>query len=204
MNDDERCPGTNRKGERCGHPQGWGTDNETGPCKFHGGASPGAPEGNQNAMKTGLHSDPVGLFEWLKENEPDAAAWILAKLWDYAEDAPKPVFALDVDGIDSLEEAELHLTAYGDDVLQLCVRDYARWRAAKRQLVEGVISWQEKATEHGTVKVEDSNPVNLDLNRMDQTVTRLKKEADLLPDPDSQKAEAIGDLATIIAEESDV
>lgn len=49
MDDDDQCPGTNRKGERCGHPAGWGTDSDSGPCKFHGGASPGAPEGNDNA-----------------------------------------------------------------------------------------------------------------------------------------------------------
>lgn len=60
MNDDtERCPGTNRNGEPCGHPEGWGTDNDTGPCKFHGGAGggDGPPEGNDNAKTHGAFSE---------------------------------------------------------------------------------------------------------------------------------------------------
>lgn len=57
MNDEDRCPATNRNGERCGHPTGWGTDNDDGPCKHHGGASTGAPEGNTNAAKTGAYAD---------------------------------------------------------------------------------------------------------------------------------------------------
>lgn len=49
MNEDtERCPGTNREGDECGHPSGWGTDNESGPCKFHGGAADNSGENNGN------------------------------------------------------------------------------------------------------------------------------------------------------------
>ena len=60
MNDDtDRCPATNRQGEQCGHPAGWGTDNDEGPCKFHGGATEGAgaPEGNTNAVDTGAWAE---------------------------------------------------------------------------------------------------------------------------------------------------
>lgn len=60
MNDDtERCPATNRQGEQCGHPAGWGTDNDSGPCKFHGGATEGggAPEGNNNAATVGAWAE---------------------------------------------------------------------------------------------------------------------------------------------------
>lgn len=53
----DRCQATNREGEQCGHPAGWGTDNDSGPCKFHGGASTGAPKDNQNARKHGAFSD---------------------------------------------------------------------------------------------------------------------------------------------------
>lgn len=56
MNDStDRCPATNRQGEQCGHPAGWGTDNETGPCKFHGGASPKGPD--HPRFKHGAFSD---------------------------------------------------------------------------------------------------------------------------------------------------
>lgn len=64
MNDDtESCPGTNRQGDPCGHPAGWGTDNDSGPCKHHGGAGGdvgdpgGAPEANTNAAKAGAWAD---------------------------------------------------------------------------------------------------------------------------------------------------
>lgn len=69
MNGDAGCPGTNRDGESCGHPAGWGTENESGPCKFHGGLTPtkdenprqgrGEQDENQNATKHTLHARKV-------------------------------------------------------------------------------------------------------------------------------------------------
>ena len=67
------CPGTNRQGEPCGHPEGWGTDNDTGPCKYHGGAGGtnddgSSHEGNDFAAKAGAWAD--GFFEdFLTEQE---------------------------------------------------------------------------------------------------------------------------------------
>lgn len=61
MTDQDRCPGTNRHGDQCGHPPGWGTDHDSGPCKFHGGASTGptSEEGketsSQNAVSHGAY-----------------------------------------------------------------------------------------------------------------------------------------------------
>lgn len=57
MNDDtETCPGTNRDGDPCGHPAGWGTDTDSGPCKFHGGAADNRGTKNGN-WKHGAFSD---------------------------------------------------------------------------------------------------------------------------------------------------
>lgn len=56
MNDEQGCPGTNRDGDPCGHPEAWGVDGkDSGPCKHHGGAG-GAPEENQNARTHGAFS----------------------------------------------------------------------------------------------------------------------------------------------------
>lgn len=56
MNEDtDGCPGTNRNGEPCGHPSGWGTDRDDGPCKFHGGAADNRGEKNGN-YKHGAYS----------------------------------------------------------------------------------------------------------------------------------------------------
>lgn len=69
MNDDtERCPATNRNGEPCGHPSGWGTDSDTGPCKFHGGTQPtgkDSPNYKHGAFSKHFKSD-------LTEKEEDA------------------------------------------------------------------------------------------------------------------------------------
>lgn len=182
-----------------GYCEGWPAKDDTGDvingrCRNHGGnEDSGAPEGNQNAMKTGLSSDPVNLFEWLLEEDKDAAVWILNKLYQYSQRAPHAVYeaAFDADDVESFEDVEVHLTSYGDDVLMMCIRDYARWRATKRQLQEGVISEQEKLTEQGVWTTEDSNPVNLDLDRMDKTTMQQKDKLGLLPSPENRKADAM-------------
>lgn len=185
MNDD-RCPGTNRQGEPCGHPSGWGTDNDSGPCKFHGGATEGggAPEGNQNATTHGLTADPMNLFGWLSDNDPEGAAYILGKLHDYADRAPMDVFEIDftADDVETFEDATSRLTAYGDDLLTTCVRDYARKRAEYLQVTEGILTQQTRGGEHGTFEVKDSNPVNIDLDRFDRNQLRRKDKLGLLPD----------------------
>ena len=70
MDDEDRCPATNRNGKRCGHPEGWGTDNDSGPCKFHGGASDGPPEGNNNAVTVGAWAEDF-VSDFLKDDEID-------------------------------------------------------------------------------------------------------------------------------------
>jgi len=182
---DEYCGATTSDGGECQLPAGWGTDDPgTGRCKHHGGASTGAPEGNKNAMTHGLSADPMGLFDWLSENDPEAAAYILAKLHDYSERAPRPVFTVDVtpDDVDSFDDVTAQLTAYGDDLLTTCVRDYARKRAEYLQITEGIITEQQRATEAGPVTVEDSNPVNIDLDRFDRNQLRRKDKLGVLPD----------------------
>jgi hypothetical protein len=82
MNDDtERCPATNRQGEQCGHPAGWGTDNDSGPCKFHGGATEGAgaPEGNDNAVTVGAWAEDFydGFLTEAEQDRVEKSAEIL-------------------------------------------------------------------------------------------------------------------------------
>lgn len=54
------CGATKRdgSGEKCQLPAGWGTDHTgEGKCKLHGGASSGAPEGNDNAVTVGAWAE---------------------------------------------------------------------------------------------------------------------------------------------------
>jgi len=190
----EDCPGTNNRGEPCGLDAGWGVEGKSsGPCKFHGGEGgdvgdpggvpPEKAEGNQNAMKTGVHSDPVNLFEYLADHDPTALAYILDKLHEYAAESPREVFVVDItpDDVESFADAEAALTAYGDDLLLICIRDYTRWRATKRQVEEGLLTEQVRSGDHGPYTVTDSNPINLDLDRLDRTSVKLKDRFDLLP-----------------------
>jgi len=183
---DTNCPATNNRGEPCGLAAGWGTDNDTGPCKFHGGAGggDGPPEGNQNGLKHGFYADPMGLFDWLQDNDPEAAAYILGKLHDYAQRASEPVFAIDVtpEAVDDFDDVTAHLTAYGDDILTTCVRDYARKRAERIQLTEGLLTEQTRSGESGPYTVEDSNPINIDLDRFDRNQLQRKDKLGILPD----------------------
>lgn len=182
-----------------------------GKCGYHGGKTPtkdenpdvGASEGDLRALKTGLHADPVNLFNWLLETDRDAAVWVLNKLHSYSQQAPRAVYEADVRPaeVDSYDDVTLTLTAYGDDVLLMCIRDYARWRGTRRQLKEGLLKSQEAATDDGTVWLEDSNPVNLDLDRMDKTTIRQKDKLGLLPSPSKEAADAQKDLAQILADE---
>ena len=63
MSEKDICGATaNSTGEPCRRPAGWGTDNDSGPCKFHGGRggdvgdSGGAPEDNTNSVTHGAYA----------------------------------------------------------------------------------------------------------------------------------------------------
>jgi len=89
MNDEDRCPATNRNGEQCGHPAGWGTDNTDGPCKFHGGAGGdvgdpgGAPEDNDNAARHEMYADRNAYYQRRSEREQQLIDEIYA---DYVDE----------------------------------------------------------------------------------------------------------------------
>jgi len=116
--------------------------------------------------------------------DPEAAAYILGKLHDYAERASEPVFAIDVtpESVDEFDDVTAHLTAYGDDILTTCVRDYARKRAERIQLTEGLLTEQTRSGESGPYTVEDSNPINIDLDRFDRNQLQRKDKRGILPD----------------------
>jgi hypothetical protein len=67
---DEICGRTAKStGEDCQRPAGWGTDNDSGPCKFHGGAADNRGKKNGN-YKHGAFSDH--LRSDLTDSELDA------------------------------------------------------------------------------------------------------------------------------------
>ena len=57
MTEYDTCGATNREGDPCRLPAGWGTDDDTGRCKLHGGATPKGP--GHGAYSHGLYSDAL-------------------------------------------------------------------------------------------------------------------------------------------------
>lgn len=198
---DENCGRTNRHGDPCELPAGWGTDDDSGACKFHGGKA-GAPEGNKNALKSGIGSnDPTGLLDFLARRNPEALDWIDRQLQYYARIAPEAVYAVESHPTVEGSEIRERLTGYGWQVLQVALKEYTIYRAQKRQLAEGMVTERTKASGGQAVTVEGENPVNLPIERADKTLIRKKKELGLLPEsPDARQADAVSDLGKAMRE----
>lgn len=77
-----KCGAKTRQGHPCKLPAGHGTDHlGSGRCKFHGGASNGAPKQNKNAERHGFFSkylpeESVSIIQEIQEKDP------LDFLWD--------------------------------------------------------------------------------------------------------------------------
>jgi hypothetical protein len=201
MNDTDRCPATNRNDEPCGHPAGWGTDNDTGPCKFHGGESPGgqenndggAPEANGNAQKHGLHADRGLLYERLSDERQQLVdEWEAALIERYKEYHGREPDRADV-----------------EDIFELAV-GYAQRRVARDWLAENADGELDLLTEEMVVgQHENGSPVTVEApsqmldaigdNRREDRLAR--KHKGLEKDPETQQADAAATLAEVIDSE---
>jgi hypothetical protein len=183
MDDDDRCPATNRDGERCGHPAGWGTENDDGPCKFHGGAGggDGPPKGNGNGEKHGMRADRE---LWFERHRDDAEPLVRALVASYVEDAPF--------GWES--------TAKVDQVCEVAI-DQARLRHANEYLDEFLTEQVVDVSESGEPIVElEENPAHMPRDRIKRTNAKILKDLGILDDPDSAQAAATESLAEVIGE----
>jgi hypothetical protein len=188
MNADERCPATNRNGERCGHPEGWGTDNDSGPCKHHGGAG-GAPggapvkntnsEGHGNAEKHGLTAD---RDKWFNRHREDAEDVVRAMVSSYVDDAPF--------GWDSMAKVD-----------QLCevAIDQARLRHSNEYLDEFLTNQTVTVTENGEeITRLEENPAHMPRDRIKRTNAKILKDLGVMDDPDTARADSVATLAEVI------
>ena len=192
---DQKCPGTNNRGEPCGNDAGWGTDNDSGPCKFHGGAGGdvgdpgGAPEGNGNAQRHALHADRGLLYERLeKDRQRLVDEWEAALIKRYTEFHGREPDRADI-----------------EDFFELAV-GYAQRRLARNWLVENADDETDLVTEEMVVgQRESGEPITVEVPaRMLETLTDLRREDRMLrkhkgleKDPESQQAEATRDLADL-------
>jgi hypothetical protein len=181
MNDEDRCPATNRDGERCGHPAGWGTNNDDGPCKFHGGAAEnqGAPEGNANAETHGLTAERE---KWFDRYRDEVEPLVRALVESYVEDAP---FGFDnVAKVDMLTEVAI---------------DQVRLRKSNDVLDDFVTEQVVGTDEDGNpIVTVDENPAHMPRARIKRDNAQILKKLGILDDPDSAQADATATLAEVI------
>jgi len=184
MNDDDRCPATNRNGERCGHPEGWGTDNETGPCKFHGGAAEdqGAPEGNQNATRHGIHATPAYLADHLNESQRDQLTATFEALCTRYERRR---------GHDPDYAAKRRLRRVSIEILKEDLAD--EWLASEAA-DSGSLLMEQRETDDGE-SYAVPNAVLEPLTALKRETRLTLKDMGLLDDPDTQQANALEGLS---------
>lgn len=184
---DENCPGTNNKGEPCGLDAGWGTDNDSGPCKFHGGAGGdvgdpgGAPEGNGNAITHGSTADPTNLYENLSEASRE---WVDMKVATYC-------------GPRGIEQGDP-----GYDLVLLGVMHMFQARRAHGELAQKGLSRESVVgvTDHGPVTDEEAHYLNNVASGHTRDYRMAMKDAGVLDDPDSEQAAAKADVADALRE----
>jgi len=182
MNDDDRCPATNRNGERCGHPAGWGTDHVgEGCCKHHGGANSGPPKGNGNAETHGLTADRE---TWFERHREDAEPLVRALVESYVEDAPF--------GFGNTAKV---------DLLTEVAIDQVRLREANDELDEFLTEQVVGTTDEGQpIMKVDENPAHMPRSRIKRDNIRLLKTLGVMDDPDSAQADATETLAEVLEE----
>lgn len=178
----DRCGAQCRDGNHCEKYPVDGAER----CRMHGGIvgdGNGAPEGNQNATRHGLHADPSNVLDELAESDPEAYEWVLKKYDSYLDAAP---FG---DG-----------SAKADQLKQIATQEYIIWNAMGFQLKSGVVV--EADAEAGAALADRiaENPVNRPLDRMQRTVVNRLKELGILDDPRSQQADAEQSKAAALRE----
>lgn len=179
---DEQCNG--KKVERddeseetvfagyCNATAGKGTDHlGEGRCKYHGGASTGAPKGNQNAQTHALNADPHHYFQSLPREQKEYVRDVAASIQDRIR-----ARSGDVDYLDRVMTRriaiELHIVSKASDY------------------VENVSGLTETIfTEHGSHEKEAA--LLDEIRKRDKTIFRMLKEVGVLDDPESQKADAL-------------
>lgn len=190
MSDDD-CPGTNNRGEPCGLDAGWGTDNDSGPCKFHGGLGgsggaregSGAPKNNGNAEKHALTADPKKYHE---RQSADDQEWIF-ELSETILDRIRRVRG-DVDPLDRVLAR------------RIAIKLHIAAKASEYVDETGIV--QEVFVEDGGYTKEIPNGIVQELRQYDREILNELKKLGLVDDPESAKAEAGFGLIGVLSEEA--
>jgi len=160
----DTCDATNRNGDPCGLPAGWGTDHVgKGRCKLHGGAS---PTGKDNpAFEHGLFSDHLSeedraTVDALDEYDDDEKLdelinWRLARLRRYLREMS------DEDEL-SFWDAFREVVDAADEVSDDEIRALARMLDANNRAVQEEIDLVRKLIKDRN-KIAEGDDVNIGL-----------------------------------------
>ncbi|USZ69410.1 hypothetical protein NGM10_06655 [Halorussus salilacus] len=168
---DDICGATNRHGEPCQQPAGWGTDHVgKGRCKLHGGNA-GAPADNQNASKHGLNADLHHYYRDLPPEQKEFIEKIAATIEDRVRENTGTVDYMD--RVLSKQVAiQLHISSKASAYIE-----------KESGLVQDVPA-------RGSTRKEAA-PLLEEVRRYDDSIFRNLKKLGVLDDPDSQKADAL-------------
>jgi hypothetical protein len=177
------CPATNNRDEPCGLDAGWGVEGaetgseSAGPCKFHGGSG-GAPENNQNAQTHALFASHDGYYHDLPGDEQDWVFDFTHTLLDrYREVHGKEPDMFDREALKNIA-IDYHRVAHANG-----------WFRGEGLVHEEVV--RSESFEKSETKI---NVWAGEIRQYNESVYRRMQKHGLLDGPESQKADALGDV----------
>ena len=174
--------GTNRHGDPCGRPAGWGTEFESGKCRNHRGTNEdgSSHEGNGNAITHGVTADPLNLYTHLDDN---AKEWV-----DGLADGYNKILGFDED--DPRRER----------VTRACIHIYQA-NSGEGQILEDGLSESQTigVSESGQPVVRDEeHHLNPAVLKRDKEARQILRTLGAFDDPESQKADAMEESLAVI------
>lgn len=163
----------------CNAKAGSGTDHlGEGRCRYHGGCSTGAPEGNQNRTTHALNADPQNYFQSLPREQKEYVRDVSATIEDRIRSNTGKVDHLDRTMARRIA-IELHIVSKASDY------------------VENVSGLTETImTEYGSHEKEAA--LLGEIRKRDKTIFNMLQKVGVLNDPESQKADALEDWRAFV------
>lgn len=190
--------GRRNNGEPCGRASGWGTPNDSGRCRACLGTAPdggtenhGAPENNANAVKHNQSADKSKLWERMGDSRKELWSAIRqAQIDRHKERHGQEPNAEDID-------------AYEDRAWSAVLKKYARDYMAECMEKTGnpLMERVTKTVDGEKVTYERPNQLLNEITDNRREDRLAAKDRGMLNDPETQKAEAVGDATALWMEE---
>lgn len=189
-----RCQATAKStGEQCGRA----ATGDHGKCNYHGGASSGAPEGNQNGVgndggappKNGnaeTHGLTADADQWFERHRDKAEGPVRRLVATWMEHAP---FGWRVEG-----KVQLLCDAAKNEMQ---IRDGDAYIEEHGLIVDKTVGYTENGRE---ITRKTENPASLQKSRLQSDTIRMLDKLGVLDSPDAQQAGATESFADAVAD----